>query len=62
MSEKEETVKVQTATPADLFEGIKGRRPKTTKELDEWLASDEGKASTMFELTSASPLGERGRS
>jgi hypothetical protein len=46
----------------DLFEGAKGRRPKTDQELDEWLASPEGKAATAFEVTSVSRWGEAGRS
>ena len=46
----------------DLFEGAKGRRPKTDQELNEWLASPEGKAATAFESTSLSRWGESGRS
>ena len=60
MSEKEEREKDQRLL--DLFEGAKGRRPKTDQELDEWLASPEGKAATAFEPTSASRWGETGRS
>lgn len=45
-----------------LFEGAKGRRPKTDRELEEWLASAEGKAATAFESTSFSRWGETGRS
>ena len=37
----------------DLFEGAKGRRPKTDQELNEWLASPEVKAATAFESTVA---------
>jgi DNA-binding transcriptional regulator YhcF (GntR family) len=33
---------------AELFEGVKGRRPKTEDELHEWLVSPEGKAATVF--------------
>jgi predicted ArsR family transcriptional regulator len=33
---------------AKLFEGVKGRRPKTEDELHEWLVSPEGKAATVF--------------
>ena len=29
--------------PAELFEGVKARRPKTEEELQEWLVSPEGK-------------------
>jgi hypothetical protein len=57
VSEKEEREKL-----FDLFEGAKGRRPKTDQELDEWLASPEGKAATAFEVTSVSRWGEAGRS
>src|SRR5262249_1058992 len=46
----------------DLFEGIKGQRAKTEEELHEWLASPEGKAATLFNLTSLSRWGERARS
>jgi hypothetical protein len=38
----------------DLFEGAKGRRPKTDQELN--------KAATAFESTSLSRWGESGRS
>jgi CRP/FNR family transcriptional regulator, nitrogen fixation regulation protein len=38
--------------PTELFEGVNGRRPKTEKELQEWLISSEGKAATLFNLTS----------
>jgi len=34
----------------DLFEGAKGRRPKTDQELNEWLASPEGKGSDCFRI------------
>jgi CRP/FNR family nitrogen fixation transcriptional regulator len=46
----------------DFFEGVKGRRPKTDQELNEWLASPEGKAATLFDLTSGSGWSERARS
>lgn len=49
-------------TACDIFEGLKGRLPKSDQELNEWLASDEGKAATMFELSTVSPWGEVGRS
>jgi CRP/FNR family nitrogen fixation transcriptional regulator len=38
--------------PAELFEGVNGRRPATERELQEWLVSAEGKAATLFNLTS----------
>jgi len=52
----------RTLTPHDIFEGIKGRRPKSDEELNEWLASPEGKAAMMFEQTSLDRWGETGRS
>jgi hypothetical protein len=56
VSEKEERKRL-----LDLFEGAKGRPPKTDQELDEWLASPEGKTATAFEVTSLSRWGETGR-
>ena len=61
-SEKEEAEAPQARTPHDIFEGIKGRRPKSDRELNEWLATDEGKAATIFEPISHSRWGETGRS
>ena len=61
-SEKEEAEVPQVRTPHDIFEGIKGRRPKSDQELNEWLASPEGKAAMVFEPTSLSRWGETGRS
>ena len=49
-------------TPAELFVGVSGHRPKTEKELQEWLVSPEGKAAMLFNLTSLSRWGERARS
>jgi len=46
---------------AEFFEGVNGRRPNTERELQEF-ASPEGKAATLFELTSLSRWGERARS
>ena len=46
--------KAEAQRLCDLFEGAKGRRPKTDQELNEWLASPEGKAATAFESTSLS--------
>jgi hypothetical protein len=57
-----ELEQVQAPTLQDLFEGVKGRRPKSGDELNEWLATDEGKEATMFEATSVSRWGETGRS
>ena len=50
MSEKNGAEKPRAPTVLDIFEGIRGRLPQTDRELEEWLASDEGKAATMFEL------------
>jgi hypothetical protein len=61
-SEKEEAEIPQARTAHDIFEGINGRRPKSDQELNEWLASDEGKAAMAFEPTSLSRWGETGRS
>ena len=47
---------------AEFFEGIKGRRPNTERELQEWFASLEGKAATLFKVTSLSRWGDRARS
>ena len=49
-------------TPTELFEGVNDRAPKTEKELHEWLVSPEGKAATLFNLTSLSRWGEIARS
>jgi len=61
-----DTVKTEQGDPAptarDIFEGLKGRPPKTDRELEEWLASDEGKAATIFDTSTASRWGEVGRS
>lgn len=62
MTDKDDAEKSQTQRLLELFEGAKGRRPNTDQELKEWLASDEGKAATAFELTSLSRWGETGRS
>jgi DNA-binding transcriptional regulator YhcF (GntR family) len=48
--------------PTELFEGVNGRRPKTEKELKEWLVSAEGKAATLFNLTSLPHWKDTGRS
>jgi hypothetical protein len=41
---------------------MKGRQPRSDQELNDWLASPEGKQATMFEPTSLSRWGETGRS
>jgi hypothetical protein len=63
MSETEkEAEKTQAQTLRNAFEGMRGRQPKSDQELNEWLASDEGKQATIFELASVSRWGETGRS
>lgn len=58
MGDKQDERKNQTKRLLDIFEGVKGRRPQTDQELDEWLASAEGKAATMFEVADVSRWGE----
>ncbi len=60
MSEQEKSEKIQAQILRDVFEGMKGRQPKSDQELEEWLATDEGKEATMFEFTSFSRFGETG--
>ena len=48
--------------PRDAFEGMKGRPPQSDSELNDWLATDEGKQATMFAPTTALRWGEVGRS
>jgi len=60
MSDKDEA-DAQAQMLLLLFEGAKGRLPKNDHELQEWLASPEGKAATAFEGTSLSRWGEIGR-
>ena len=60
MSEQEKSEKTQAQILRDAFEGMKGRQPKSDQELEEWLATDEGKEATMFESTSFSRFGEAG--
>lgn len=62
MSEKEKAAKNRGQFLRDAFEGMKGRQPTSDDELSQWLATDEGKAATLFDDTSVSPWGERGRS
>ena len=57
-TEKEEAEKTQAQILRNAFEGLKGRQPRSDQELNEWLASDEGKQATIFESTSASRWGE----
>ena len=60
MSEEEKAAKSEIQILRDAFEGMKGRQPKSDQELKEWLATDEGKAATMFESTSFSRFGDTG--
>ncbi len=62
MQGRETLNEARVPAPRDAFEALKGRPPATDQELSDWLASDEGKAATAFETTSASRWGEIGRS
>jgi hypothetical protein len=53
--------KAQAQRLIDIFEGVKGRQPKKDHELGQWLASLEGKAATLFNLTSISRWGGMAR-
>lgn len=53
---------VDNGKMVELFEGVRGRRPYTEVELDDWLASPEGKAATLFDVVSHSRCGEKTRS
>jgi hypothetical protein len=61
-NEKGKAEKIQAQILRDAFEGMKGRQPRSDQELNEWLASDEGKLATIFESSSLSRWGEIGRS
>jgi hypothetical protein len=60
MSDEKKAEKTQVQILSDAFEGMNGRRPKSDKELNEWLATDEGRQATIFEPTSISRWGEIG--
>jgi len=62
MNEKETPAKSRAQFLRDAFEGMKGRQPIPDDELNQWLATDEGKAATIFDDTTLSPWGDRGRS
>ena len=62
MSEKEKSAKTQAQFLRDAFEGMKGRQPMSDSELNQWLATEEGKMATIFDDTTLSNWGERGRS
>jgi CRP/FNR family nitrogen fixation transcriptional regulator len=59
---KSANARVPTKELRDFFEGVNGHRPKTDQELNDWLASPEGRAATLFNLTSGSRWAERARS
>ena len=48
MSEKEKSEKTQAQILRDAFEGMKGRQPRSEQEVNEWLATDEGKEATIL--------------
>jgi hypothetical protein len=60
VSKEKKAEKTQVQILSDVFEGMKGRQPKSDRELNEWLATDEGKQATMFEPTLMSRWGEIG--
>ena len=60
--EKEKAEKTQAQILRDVFEGMKGRQPRSDQELNDWLAFPEGKQATIFEPASLSRWGETGRS
>jgi len=62
MSDKEKAAKTRAQFLSDAFEGLKGRRPESDDELNQWLATEEGKMATLFDDTTLSTWGERGRS
>jgi hypothetical protein len=45
----------------DAFEGMWGRPPQSDRELNDWLATDEGKQANTFATTTALRWGEVGR-
>jgi hypothetical protein len=61
MSDKKDAEKAKAPMLPDVFGAIRGRLPESDRELEEWLASDEGKAATMFEFVPVIRWGE-GRS
>jgi hypothetical protein len=40
---KKQSVKTRSPFLCDAFEGMKGRRPVSQSEMNEWLVSDEGR-------------------
>ena len=45
MIEKEKPAKTRAQFERDAFEGVKRRQPNSDDELNQWLATDEGKTS-----------------
>jgi hypothetical protein len=62
MSEEKKSEKTQAEIQRDIFEGLKGRQPKSDQELNEWFATDEGQKATMFKVSEFSFWGDRARS
>ncbi len=62
MNDQEKSEKTQAQILRDVFEGMKGRQPRSDQELNEWLATDEGKEATIFEPAAVARWGEIGRS
>jgi hypothetical protein len=60
VSDETKAEKTRVEILRDAFEGMQGRQPKSDRELNEWLATDEGKLATMFEPTLMSRWGETG--
>jgi len=61
MTEEKKAPKTEAEFLRDAFEGIMGRQPTSDDELNRWLATDEGRMATVFDNTTLSPFGERGR-
>jgi len=62
MSEQKKPKKTQAEVQRDVFQALNGRQPKSDQELNEWLATDEGKEATLFMVTEFSFWGDRVRS
>ncbi len=58
MSKKDNPGKSQVQILRDAFEGMKGRQPQSDEDLKKWLATDEGKAATIFQSTGLSAHGD----
>jgi hypothetical protein len=61
MTDGEKAPKTEAEFLRDAFEGVVGRQPTSDDELNRWLATDEGRMATVFDNTTLSPFGERGR-